>query len=1129
MAGGGSDLSAAETVVTPRHKSVVEPAYLSLCIIAKNGDRTLAPLFDSIAGIFDEVIFVDTGSLDDTRNLAQQRLIPPGEGRTLGKENLWQAPWPADGADVLPGAGEIQHIGSYRSYPNGKEVPDGKRYRVTLARFQWCYDFAAARQYAFGLATGKWRMYLDCDDRLEYRGEQTVTEKRADGSTYTRKGRPNLRMTIAEIERRDPSVNTISFPYFYAEGDTHQDAIRCVRWSDGWQWEDEVHEFLEPKVGRVVAMVPDTGVLHDKTHEEDMLAVIRNGEIIDRVLAKASELKPEKLARMRYHDAIYHRRLAGGAPTEETRLAHIERAIDGLDYVEKNLPIHTSFPLYAMRDRVQLLVLDKGDHNAAIDVAARMIARYPELKDGYEHMGYIFAKKGEFQRAAIFFDQALARTRPVWSSVQDIWWNEGVVPTTAAIAYARVGRVEDAQRSLYDAHKCRRHPAVLPPYADALRYIARADGLRRLMDLVDYYLWDTQAPKALELLENAPAAVAELPEVKAKIREILARLPHLKSWDDYKAAYASIPDEVYHTSKHDQRAVLFQSRARKLIAHVTALPKEGEPIRVLAVGAQDGIIEREILALNPRIHVTFVDAAPQASRGFEELVQQYGPRVKRHEMQTHYDWVPQGQWNTFDLAILFEVIEHVPQPHRALQTLSSALDNDGKLFLSCPVADRWVEPYLTGPAGPPFFGHLHAWSPRAIHKLLSQYFIGDLDEGFDGTYVYVGRPRGALAIGSSIGIFATGVPPFDAVAGERGHLGGSEEAIIHLSRELVALGHTVVVYAPLFADHEGGRVLGRDGVLWRDVSEFDVGGDEHQAVLFWRCPGVMQDARAMGPYRKALWLHDADYGNIPADCYAKADDVIVLSRFHSSCLEKWCGYPQKDNVRVLGNGIDPREFPERDVYERDLFKAVYCSSPDRGLSILLDIWPEVKGAVPEATLDIYYDWAGARWLKPELVTKLHAQIEELKDQGVVRVGGVPHEVLNDRLRHASILAYPAIGDAETFCITIARAQAAGCFPVVFGAGAIPETIVGGGSAVVSVKDNTPTEKDIELYRETLIAALRSAGTFARRKMRTAALERHDWRAVAKRFADVLDVIDPGGLDVVVRGPPIVHFNPDLIE
>ena len=43
---------------------------LSLCMIVKNEHDTLARCLDSTKDLFDEIIIVDTGSTDDTKDIA---------------------------------------------------------------------------------------------------------------------------------------------------------------------------------------------------------------------------------------------------------------------------------------------------------------------------------------------------------------------------------------------------------------------------------------------------------------------------------------------------------------------------------------------------------------------------------------------------------------------------------------------------------------------------------------------------------------------------------------------------------------------------------------------------------------------------------------------------------------------------------------------------------------------------------------------------------------------------------------------------------------------------------------------------------------------------------------------------
>lgn len=82
---------------------------LSLCMIVKNEHDTLARCLDSVKDIVDEIIIVDTGSTDDTKNIAS-------------------------------------------------------KYTDNVYNFKWCYDFAKARNFSFSKATKDYIMWLDADD-----------------------------------------------------------------------------------------------------------------------------------------------------------------------------------------------------------------------------------------------------------------------------------------------------------------------------------------------------------------------------------------------------------------------------------------------------------------------------------------------------------------------------------------------------------------------------------------------------------------------------------------------------------------------------------------------------------------------------------------------------------------------------------------------------------------------------------------------------------------------------------------------------------------------------------------------------------------------------------------------------
>ena len=87
-------------------------ATISLCMIVKNEERVLARCLDTIADLMDEIIIVDTGSTDATKEIAA-------------------------------------------------------RYTDRIYDFPWCDDFSAARNFSFSLATQEYIYAADADEILD--------------------------------------------------------------------------------------------------------------------------------------------------------------------------------------------------------------------------------------------------------------------------------------------------------------------------------------------------------------------------------------------------------------------------------------------------------------------------------------------------------------------------------------------------------------------------------------------------------------------------------------------------------------------------------------------------------------------------------------------------------------------------------------------------------------------------------------------------------------------------------------------------------------------------------------------------------------------------------------------------
>lgn len=1051
---------------------------ISLCMIVRDAEATIARCLDSIRGAgIDEIVIVDTGSTDRTRAIVRETLLehgpdyPPNEMQTRNDR--------------------VSHV--WYARVNGQP-------RLVTAHFEWVDDFAAARNVAFKLATGVWRGYLDADDIAPFWS--------GDG-----KGHYTLRRQIEDIAGRRPEVNCISLPYDYEAGDMLQEKIRFVRWADGWKWEQPIHEFLQRDrpAPRVHAVVP-LPVIHKRPAGAETKALERNRRICEKELARAGAVGDERQAGlMRYYLGVYD-----CAETDFTSgLQLLDSSAKGLG--ETNLGIDSR--LQGARFSIAADNLER-----ALEFASNAVGLQPANREAWAMLGLVRSERQEWERAVEAFDRKATLPLPAFRSAYESSIYDGLVPVAEARCRLRLGDIPGALRALTSVpDSLRTTPRVRGPFLSVHQEIMKAEGKRRLREYVELLTWNCQAPDALFLLEHGPlpASIADAPEIGQLRRFIKGKLPHLESFEAYCETYASIPLEKFHTDpfwvdnvKKLGRAVAVREWAEARNAPtMEEIAADLPSIRVLSIGFQDGHIEGWMMDANPRIQLTVCDVSPHASQGLAMLMERFPGRVHHHQIQAHhYDWAVEAK---FDAIFMFEVLEHVPDDQEAIFFLHHFLAKDGVLFISTPVADHWVEPYLTdSEKAPPWYGHVRMYNPEQLHDLfLFEGFDGDLAATDSGGVFLAQMRKIPRRLRSEIAIYVASTPtPFDAESVDHMHVGGSEEAVIYLAPELSKLGYLVTVYTPRPTRSDGKIIHVKDGVRWRDVSDFDWETDRYAAVLFWRAPALLlrEDVKK-AKYKKLLWLHDTHY-SAPTAAYAAADRIIVLSQFHAEAIR--CGDGFQGPFTFATNGIPLSDYPELDgtAAIRDPNMVIYGSSPDRGLDNLLAAWPLVRAAVPDATLHVYYTWdllTMAMDRVPELHTKyggLRALAESMKDQGVVVHGGVDHKTLAKAYRKASVWAYPTEFD-EISCITAMKAGAAGCTPVVCRAGALEETLMPdepidswGGLGTFALSKTAPEE----VFAGALIRHLRHPESAASRKVRSdRARARFGWPTVAKRFAEII--------------------------
>lgn len=271
-------------------------------------------------------------------------------------------------------------------------------------------------------------------------------------------------------------------------------------------------------------------------------------------------------------------------------------------------------------------------------------------------------------------------------------------------------------------------------------------------------------------------------------------------------------------------------------------------------------------------------------------------------------------------------------------------------------------------------------------------------------------------------------------------VGGSEEAVIWISKLLATKGWNVEVYANCGTEEKM-----YDGVKWKPFWTWNI-RDRQDAVVLWRHPAPLKyDINAKHIY---LDLHDViQDGEFTPERLEKVTKVFVKSKFHRSLFPS----VPDEKIVIVPNGIDEKLFESSE--ERDPMLMINTSSADRSLSALLDCYEEIKKQVPKAKLQWAYGWGVwdiAHGEDPKMTEWKETMIQRMKELGVEELGRVSHGEVAKLYKQANILAYPS-EFAEIDCISLSKAMAAGAIPLTTDFAAMGEKKGHGGVFIHSEK------------------------------------------------------------------------------
>ena len=345
-------------------------------------------------------------------------------------------------------------------------------------------------------------------------------------------------------------------------------------------------------------------------------------------------------------------------------------------------------------------------------------------------------------------------------------------------------------------------------------------------------------------------------------------------------------------------------------------------------------------------------------------------------------------------------------------------------------------------------------------------------------------------------------------------LGGSQSAAVYLARELAARGHDVTLFngASRPGVYLGVDCPGMSGGITSDrVNGFDA------AIVLNSANG--QQFRAAGVTAPlVLWSqHAADQPDVQPLGHAEErrawDGFFLVSQWQAESYAATFGIPA-ERIAILRNAAAPA-FQTLERRSPAFFRTgdapvlAYTSTPFRGLAILLTAFPAIRAAVPGCRLRVYSSMGVYQVAEASDDYRVLYELARALP-GSEYLGSLPQTALAEALAEADILAYPNVF-AETSCISVMEAMAAGCLVVSSKLGALPETTAGFGFLMDASMEVVSMARDFATLLVAVIASAREKPDQIEDRLRrqhSHARTAYDWATRAQEWEQALQRLRP---------------------
>jgi len=284
-------------------------------------------------------------------------------------------------------------------------------------------------------------------------------------------------------------------------------------------------------------------------------------------------------------------------------------------------------------------------------------------------------------------------------------------------------------------------------------------------------------------------------------------------------------------------------------------------------------------------------------------------------------------------------------------------------------------------------------------------------------------------------------------------VGGSETYIIEMARYIKKNGQFDVI---VFCNCEKDENF--EGVEYKNLTQFSSFINENyvEHCMISRFTEYLPLAIKGFAENIYIVLHDLGPSGNVIPMHSKLKKIFCLSEWHVEYFTNQ--FPSLKSITVpFYYGIDFDKFKnDKNTIQKQKFKFIYSSFPNRGLLPLLQMWPEIYKMNNQASLHIYSDVNG-KWVNnvdPQHMKEVKRLLQQNISLNIHYHGWVDKKTLSQAWLSSDIWLYPCIF-METFCLTALEAALTNTLVFTNDLAALQNTV---GDRGIVIKGN-PMEKE----------------------------------------------------------------------